>query len=1441
MGRAFLLSMDAIVAIGLLFLLASFIIALSTTHYSPELEYQRFYYSGKDVMNVLERAKVSAVMDVMPGNFRQDCNISDDDMEKSILDALGYMWAQNSTQLNECAENLTRGILNRTLPIGFGYEVLIDGVSIYKQGEVNGYLSRLHTIVSGYELGKPVSGYFASAYISRMARSTSSYIYFGGYEGDGNITKEFTLPEDANVTEAYMEANIGYNFTLTVNGNDLGEFYSRHANFTANNWTLCSGYASCGSIFNKGDNLMTLNFSEFINPFIGGGFIRVTYNTSKPDTRGIFSVSNKTNEDNYCFPGITGIINLYSGLRVPGTLNNLTLHVKYRNNITVNDTGVPVYLIIGDTEIFKKNDSGIVEVDMTDGQLRSLLNYTLLSDATTPVRFGMETFHVLAGVGSSDVVLITDRSGSMGNIYSCDVWSNESYECLEGTCPEINESDPDRCSVSCDFGNSICENVCGGTWICPSGTCLCQGETANCCDNKTICNQCGGIYGTRHRINVAKEADLDFIDTILGFEGSRAGLSAYGNDVCSYDDVTYNQTLLKSSVNGYDADCGGTCICCGINKAVDLIVESRGINVLENSGFTGPSKEHWDETGVVNLSHQGAGVDTLEFEGPDNIAEPDIIHVSGNVYAVAYEHTPDSHGYLKTFTIDSSGNIGAVLDSFVFDGTQGEYPDIIHVSGDIYAIAYRGPNEDGWVMTVDIKSSGDIGSQQSNHEFVNSADLIDLRMVHVAGDVYAVAYSDEDGWWDDGYITTFDIDSSGSIGANIDTLEFDNGDCKELDFVNATGDMVVVVYRGPGSDGWLATVDINGAGNIGSVQDTYEFEGSNTYEPSIVHVSGDVYAVAYRLGSDNTGWVKTLEIQSGGAIKQTYIDEFEFDTSGCYMPSMISMYGDHYAIAYRGSDSDGWVRVLDISDRGKIADEVVDVIEFQTSDIMTPRIINASGDIYAIAYRYDPDDDGYVTTVSAGNRTLGLYDYWYVSSDHATYGSLYQNFTIPTGEVISGFLTLEHSTLDSYFDGTADVYCNLTYPEPAGNGYDSTEVTVWSESWNSGNNPVGPVKEEINITDYLATRAFNYTVRCGAAVTAGTGTTIVAFDNIIVNISNDRYNAILIMSDGEATRYCSSFDDYTGEGSTTVDQIDEDWSINASCNARDQGIEVYSVAFGKDADFLAMQKMACWNCSANDWYPGEKEENCTRYFQSNNAEELEEMYKNIAQQMGQASYEAQAINVTGAVSLENALYPESYLRYNYTPHAMLKYGEASITLESDRFGGDVESPKYGSFYIPSGSRVLDAHVTSYSSMYWTSSVELNTSKTGGSWTNIYNISQYGDEYTETGDPFIVNLPSNLLSVAEDNHVSIDTALAGDSPTGGSPYDRAIYHVAVESLVGYGDAYATLENATADAIERLEDKLSDFDITALEIVTPHQYISELPSLWGPSVMEIRVWS
>jgi hypothetical protein len=306
MKRAFLLTMDAIVAVGLLFLLAAFVSSLAISYSSPELEYQRLYYGGKDLMNVFETAKFSAVADIMPENFTANCNITSDDMNKTILDVIGYLWAQNSTILTSCAENISIEVLNRTLPKGLEYEILMDDVSIYSTGTGGDYISRLSTIVSGYELGKPVSGYFASAFISRISKSTSSYAYFGGYVGDGNITKRIIIPQDANVTEAYMELTAGNNFTLFVNGNNEGIFYPSVFNMTPSNWTLCDSYAHCTN-FTQGENTIDIVFETPLENYIGGGFLKITYNTSKPDTLP-FSLSNESAEKFYNFTGIDGVI-----------------------------------------------------------------------------------------------------------------------------------------------------------------------------------------------------------------------------------------------------------------------------------------------------------------------------------------------------------------------------------------------------------------------------------------------------------------------------------------------------------------------------------------------------------------------------------------------------------------------------------------------------------------------------------------------------------------------------------------------------------------------------------------------------------------------------------------------------------------------------------------------------------------------------------------------------------------------------------------------------------------------------------------------------------------------------------------------------------------------------------------------------------------------------
>ena len=103
-------------------------------------------------------------------------------------------------------------------------------------------------------------------------------------------------------------------------------------------------------------------------------------------------------------------------------------------------------------------------------------------------------------------------------------------------------------------------------------------------------------------------------------------------------------------------------------------------------------------------------IDTLEFDTEEG-GWPNIIHVSGNVYAIAYLGD-GSDGFLKTVTIANDGQItDMVKDTLEFDDLEGRRPNIIHVSGDVYAIAYWGFDFDGFLKTVEItpSSSDEIG------------------------------------------------------------------------------------------------------------------------------------------------------------------------------------------------------------------------------------------------------------------------------------------------------------------------------------------------------------------------------------------------------------------------------------------------------------------------------------------------------------------------------------------------------------------------------------------------------------------------------------------------------------------------------------------------------------------------------------------------------------
>ena len=244
---------------------------------------------------------------------------------------------------------------------------------------------------------------------------------------------------------------------------------------------------------------------------------------------------------------------------------------------------------------------------------------------------------------------------------------------------------------------------------------------------------------------------------------------------------------------------------------------------------------------------------------------------------------------------------------------------------------------------------------------------------------------------------------------------------------------------------------------------------------------------------------------------------------------------------------------------------------------------------------------------------------------------------------------------------------------------------------------------------------------------------------------------MVVMSDGQANQECARqgvTGDLDGDGSPDTAKDD---AIKAACDAYiNHNITIHSVGFGADADQTTLQLMTAVDCGHGSYYYGD-------------VDDLTDIYEQIAQHIINASYYEQTIVGEGFFT---KLYPDSYIEIDYErniPFGML------IVSETNVFGNNISQ---GSFFIPNKTTVYEVQAISYSGSKWTSLVEINNT---GSWTTVFNLSEYNSSYIGLGDPYAVNIPSDLVKEG-DNEVKVRMGLGEDSIDGGSKYNKIIYSI-----------------------------------------------------------------
>lgn len=386
------------------------------------------------------------------------------------------------------------------------------------------------------------------------------------------------------------------------------------------------------------------------------------------------------------------------------------------------------------------------------------------------------------------------------------------------------------------------------------------------------------------------------------------------------------------------------------------------------------------EEGNISENATTSVCDIYQFE-TSRCETPKIIKVRGSsdIYAIVYRG-PSGYLYISTVQILSNGKITkATLGRVSIDSINCYNPDINYTEGDYYAVVYSAyeyylaaNRYIGRVQTVQITSLGAITAKKSYYNFGSAGTPAGVMLypdiIHVNDDYYSVVFRDSD---TDGSLRALEIHNGWNIFPDTTIYKFDNNNISDLPLcIIHVSDKIYAVFYGDKEGNLLR----GGVIRTIILSDTGTFEDSVAYStllppadwsqftnPQIIHITGDIFAVTYRLSS--RAEIKTLEISNAGVITNHTSDaawKYIYQLTSSYTintPKIIevSSVKDTYAIVYPktvSSDSNnGVLLTINILDNGSIVKKNFDSVLLGTVNFYAPDIVQVSNDIYAVVCR----------------------------------------------------------------------------------------------------------------------------------------------------------------------------------------------------------------------------------------------------------------------------------------------------------------------------------------------------------------------------------------------------------------------------------------------------------------------------------------------------------
>jgi len=521
--KAFWFSLDALLAS---MLLLAGIVAINNFYFNVDgLEQHSFI--AQDSLNALNSIKIKEINNVW---VKQLVNNGLADGENTLLMQISTYWANNETSLAQNLTNISLGMFseNFNLNITLGDDVLFSKGK-YDNPEQVIVSSRM---ISGIKQGKTLKGSTSTAYLKRVRDKKDFQIgYFGGFVGQGNISILLKdIPNDvtpSDIREILFKIDTVSDFDLYINGIFCTTLNSNNELMKMQIFDV----TNCNGSISSDNNTFTLIPKGSLgDAYVAGGLVKVSYVTDTFNEEGLGS-----NIKRYYFPKIDGIINLYDGIDILGVTNNWFLNLSFTSNYTT-------FMRLGNNTLFSSSGS------MNEQNIiLSSSNNLSWAPGTIPLRLGTSNFTNVTMIQSgqpADTMLVTDVSGSM-----------------------------DDCGE--EYTGPVCKYDCKWWWFTYTMSCTysgtCNNEECGSCNSgwtdqnyrvvtDTVCN--------RSRLEIAQDANKLAVNIMLNVSGNRAGLTTFYSSIRDFLGLTSDENLLDNTIDGYYAN-GGTCICCGINRAKD--------------------------------------------------------------------------------------------------------------------------------------------------------------------------------------------------------------------------------------------------------------------------------------------------------------------------------------------------------------------------------------------------------------------------------------------------------------------------------------------------------------------------------------------------------------------------------------------------------------------------------------------------------------------------------------------------------------------------------------------------------------------------------------------------------------------------------------------------------------------------------------------------------